>query len=352
MTNQSGTWQWAHTNVMASGLSATYDADLTGKTEGPLYFHLSDWLGTRRQQTDYLGNPVLNFTGLPFGDGLATLEVSTTDAADATEHHFTGKERDAESGNDYFGARYYASSMGRFMSPDWSAKISPVPYAKLGDPQSLNLYAYVGNNPLSRADADGHTATCGTGANQGQCASDLNKLAPGTKVAADGTVSKGSLLQRIVNHLDGNGAGQSLVSRIVNDSHLTTITADPGNPRGGTQLNGDVKYDPAGATINTRGADGNLTQAHTSGTVILGHELIHQDHENRGLQDNSAADHIFSNAGGMFSETVTREEFRTTGFSPFVMPGDITENQLERQLGAPVRATYTLDGFTPVPPQP
>jgi len=69
---------------------------------------------------------------------------------------FTGKERDTESGNDYFGARYYASSMGRFMSPDWSAKVMPVPYAKLDDPQSLNLYAYVGNNPLIRFDKDGH----------------------------------------------------------------------------------------------------------------------------------------------------------------------------------------------------
>jgi RHS repeat-associated protein len=35
-----------------------------------------------------------------------------------SESSFTGKERDAESGNDYFGARYYASSMGRFSSPD------------------------------------------------------------------------------------------------------------------------------------------------------------------------------------------------------------------------------------------
>jgi RHS repeat-associated protein len=35
---------------------------------------------------------------------------------------FTGKERDTESGLDYFGARYYGSTMGRFMSPDWSAK--------------------------------------------------------------------------------------------------------------------------------------------------------------------------------------------------------------------------------------
>jgi RHS repeat-associated protein len=68
---------------------------------------------------------------------------------------YTGKERDTESGNDYFGARYYASTMGRFMSPDWSAKVEPVPYAKLGNPQSMNLYSYVWNNPLSRNDPDG-----------------------------------------------------------------------------------------------------------------------------------------------------------------------------------------------------
>jgi RHS repeat-associated protein len=68
----------------------------------------------------------------------------------------TGKERDTESGNDYFGARYYASSMGRFMSPDWSAKQDPVPYARLDNPQTLNLYAYLRNNPLAGVDADGH----------------------------------------------------------------------------------------------------------------------------------------------------------------------------------------------------
>jgi RHS repeat-associated protein len=70
----------------------------------------------------------------------------------------TGKERDSESGNDYFGARYYASSMGRWLSPDWSAKEEPVPYAKLDDPQTLNLYAYVQNNPLTNVDKDGHCA--------------------------------------------------------------------------------------------------------------------------------------------------------------------------------------------------
>lgn len=69
---------------------------------------------------------------------------------------FTGKERDTETGLDYFGARYYGSNMGRWMSPDWSDSPEPVPYADLTDPQTLNLYGYVRNNPLSRADVDGH----------------------------------------------------------------------------------------------------------------------------------------------------------------------------------------------------
>ena len=73
---------------------------------------------------------------------------------------YTGKERDTESGNDYFGARYYSSAMGRFMSPDWSAQEEPVPYAKLDNPQTLNLYSYVENNPLTSTDPTGHEGCC------------------------------------------------------------------------------------------------------------------------------------------------------------------------------------------------
>ena len=71
---------------------------------------------------------------------------------------FTGKERDAETGLDFFGARYFSAAQGRFTTPDWSARPVPIPYADISDPQTLNLYAYVRNNPLSRADADGHCA--------------------------------------------------------------------------------------------------------------------------------------------------------------------------------------------------
>ena len=142
----SGTMAWQHTNVYALGqVIATYDND-------GLHFYLNDPLGTRRAQTDYAGVLEQTCTSLPFGDALNCGNSTQY----PTEHHFTGKERDAESGNDYFGARYFASTMGRFLSPDWSAKAEPVPYAKLDDPQSLNLYSYVRNNPLSRIDADGH----------------------------------------------------------------------------------------------------------------------------------------------------------------------------------------------------
>src|SRR5580693_1184655 len=81
---------------------------------------------------------------------------SSTTGFHVCSSRYTGKERDAESGLDYFGARYYASNMGRFMSPDWAAKAEPVPYAKLDDPQSLNLYSYVRNNPVSGVDPNGH----------------------------------------------------------------------------------------------------------------------------------------------------------------------------------------------------
>ncbi|MGD0568215.1 MAG: hypothetical protein ABSA78_07395 [Candidatus Sulfotelmatobacter sp.] len=57
--------------------------------------------------------------------------------------------------------------MGRFMTPDWAARPTSVPYAVFGDPQSLNLYTYVRNDPVTNADADGHmcswSSAVGTG---------------------------------------------------------------------------------------------------------------------------------------------------------------------------------------------
>jgi RHS repeat-associated protein len=146
-----------HTNAWAGGaLLATYDF-----VNGGMHFILTDPLGTKRVQFNGQGVAELNCFSLPFGNDINNTRVPDCmstggGAVDATENHFTGKERDTESGNDYFGARYYSSNMGRFLTPDWAAKPITVPYASFGDPQTLNLFTYVENGPLNRVDADGH----------------------------------------------------------------------------------------------------------------------------------------------------------------------------------------------------
>ena len=69
---------------------------------------------------------------------------------DPFEQDFTGKERDGESGLDYFGARYLSASLGRFTSIDPGNAGS-----ELANPQLWNAYAYTGNNPLIYVDPDG-----------------------------------------------------------------------------------------------------------------------------------------------------------------------------------------------------
>jgi RHS repeat-associated protein len=83
------------------------------------------------------------------------------------DRKFIGKERDAESGLDNFDARYYVSSLGRWLTPDWSNTPEPVPYANLSNPQTLNLYAMVQDNPESFADLTGHGDPTSTGGQDG-----------------------------------------------------------------------------------------------------------------------------------------------------------------------------------------
>jgi RHS repeat-associated protein len=137
-----------HVNVYTgSHLIGTLESD-------GVHYAYSDWLGTKRYEAGPTGGYLNSWASLPFGDSL-TQQVQF--GPDATEQHFTGKEHDAESGLDYFGARYYQSQTGRWLLPDWSAVSVPVPYAVFTNPQSLNLYTYVGNNPVNVIDADGHT---------------------------------------------------------------------------------------------------------------------------------------------------------------------------------------------------
>jgi RHS repeat-associated protein len=91
---------------------------------------------------------------LPFGEELSAGLRSTTPGyanSDGERQKFTQKERDNETGLDYFEARYYGSSQGRFTSVDPMM----MDRNRMFDPQRINAYSYTRNNPLKLIDPDG-----------------------------------------------------------------------------------------------------------------------------------------------------------------------------------------------------
>src|SRR5208283_976714 len=115
----------------------------------PLYY-AEDFLGSSRVIAQSNGVVCYDADFTPFGG-----ERPYTNTC-PQNYKFEGKERDTETGNDDFGARYYSNRLGRWLSSDWSAVPVPVPYANLTNPQTLNLYSMVADDPESFADLDGH----------------------------------------------------------------------------------------------------------------------------------------------------------------------------------------------------
>jgi len=187
-TSSGGTLYW-----MGNGTEALVESNLAGT----LTYEYIFFSGKRVARRDNTGNPPtyyfadhLGSTDVVAGSGGVVKnesdyypfggEVVISNTLGAVQNYkFTGKERDGESGLDNFGARHFGSSLGRFMTPDWSAKPQGVPYAVLHDPQSLNLYAYVQNNPLNRTDPDGHyqiNASGCSGKNGSKCQKKYDKV--------------------------------------------------------------------------------------------------------------------------------------------------------------------------------
>lgn len=130
-------------------------------------------------------------------------------------------------GLDYFGARYFSSAQGRFTTPDWSPQPSPVPYAVLTDPQTLNLYSYTRNNPLAFVDSDGHVLTVFGDATQ-QYINDLQKSSGLTlAVNKKGGVSITARPKQL------SGIGQEVAAIIGDKKNTVKIEAMSQVPGGG-----------------------------------------------------------------------------------------------------------------------
>lgn len=146
---------WTRGEIYAGGRHlGTY----SGGTSGTTTFTFSDWLGTERARSSPGATTACEtITSLPFGDALTT----NGSCGDPSPMHFTGKERDNESGLDNFGARYDSSQYGRFMTPDkfpvalTRQSNSRMFDSLLSEPQNWNEYSYAHNNPILKTDIGG-----------------------------------------------------------------------------------------------------------------------------------------------------------------------------------------------------
>jgi RHS repeat-associated protein len=143
-------------NILGQLIAEYQTPDQPVVGEGGTSYLTTDHLGSTRVVTNAQGQVNVRYDYLPFGEEIPSGVGGRTagmgyGGADATRQKFTQKERDAQTGLDHFGARYYSSAGGRFIGCD------PVPVTKENfvNPQRWNLYVYVNNNPLASVDPNG-----------------------------------------------------------------------------------------------------------------------------------------------------------------------------------------------------
>ena len=176
-------------------LAAEYSSQSAASPCGTATCYLTvDHLGSTRMLTDSNGNTAKLYDYLPFGeellasqDGRSSLYSSSPDGLGPK---FTGQTWDGESSLYWFNVRHMSGAQGRFQGVDpGNAGADP------GNPQTWNMYAYVGNNPLSYTDASGMSA----------CASCAGASAGPVGIAVGAAVDVGVALWGVLSHLGYSG---------------------------------------------------------------------------------------------------------------------------------------------------
>lgn len=261
---------------------------VSSKSEGKLWWQVTDQLGTARMQIDQTGalGAMKRHDYLPFGEELfvgmgggseiapVVAPLRTTGmgytagyGGDAVRQRFAGKERDVETGLDYFMARYLSSAQGRFTSPDEFtggptelfaevAAHNPTFYADLFDPQSLNKYAYCLGNPFRYLDPDGHQNT------------QSDRLAQGSLDYGVG-VARGIVSSMTFGYLGGPRSDDSLASR-AGQSTGTSLVGVVGVYSG--YIGGGISLSGGGAIVGVPVAAGGavFTGGALKNTLALG----------------------------------------------------------------------------------
>ena len=206
----------------------------------------------------------------PFGrevnPGHGDRSTVTGCASNAFPAGFTGKERDAESGLDYFGFRYMSSAQGRFTSPD-----APFNDQHPEDTQSWNLYTYGRNNPLAFVDPTGQYV-CGSTISKDECATFQKSLdqAQISAMALKDKYGAGSkqytTAQRAIDAYGRAGVDNGVTVDVGNTGKYGAITAVAGAAGAKTADN------PTGQKVNVTFGTGILGEARPT---LAAHEGSH-----------------------------------------------------------------------------
>ena len=255
---------------------------------GGLFYYVADHLGTSRVMVQAgQTSPCYNADFYPFG-GERIAKGSTGQPINTCpqNYKFTGKERDAESGLDNFGARYMSSQYGRFMQPD--------PLLNSGqpwNPQSWNRYAYTENNPLRYTDPTGLYKFGNCSGTDDQCQADRQRYRDSIAKAnealkgLDPNSKEAKALQKTLNKLGAEGTGNIKIN--FGDAGSTNGLSNLGRTVGN---NITINYDAvdsvkSGLSLNqseSEALDAGVTThegAHAGGgPSILGFVGMHGEH--------------------------------------------------------------------------
>jgi RHS repeat-associated protein len=315
------------------------------QTTADVEWLVTDHLGTPRMITDSTGSltGIKRHDYLPFGEELTANQGGRTTLQgysinDGTRQKFTSKERDNETGLDYFGARYFASTQGRFTSAD-PAMVS---LARMVDPQQLNLYSYVRNKPLSLIDPDGREIWIlfeDTNA-KGKHFTNRVRYSDGKLYTKDGKEYTGnnSYALKVQNGLNklaksGDDVLQTRIQVLTNSKNIHNIQLTPEDGKGDRNRPNSEKKDregkPTGTTTffnpdstkDVRGED-------APPVSTLAHELLGHGFDS----DQGETDHDKTPNGIPMSEVNAVN----------------IENRARATIGAPIKNSY---GGKPIPDQ-
>ena len=171
--------------------------------------------------------------------------------------------------------RYYDPYQPRFMTADWAEKPEAVPYSDLADPQSLNLYAYVRNNPVSRTDPGGHC-----GGSDVPCPIPNAGSNPGAQQVAQGTGEVGFGIAVLVGIMQPEvGVGEIIAGALTSSSSIVAGTADVFSGASHQGSTSELKEGMSFAQNPTKIAiaavnGGNTKQANGIGDVVQGASAV------------------------------------------------------------------------------